>query len=440
MPDPFALLPLPLPIFILNDFEDLASLHAVLVTSPIAYRIFNTHFIEILSSVLPHYPEHLLDLFRTILAVRSEPGCIRAKCSASPLDSFDIFYATIVDKSPEGTIAELSKTTTTVTATRSFVKTAAQVQGLMNGFFETHLERLNKLRPHGARNQKNLVMFNDQWTPLPSTEFVPYEIMPCEQQSWIEENRVLRALWRMAIWFDMLHIIAPIRDGKNEEDSTILDDVWKYLKTLKPSELWLIDARTEHARKGTFYSSRGATTWQEQEMDCIINFLKEVSHESPHPANTTIDDSGPQFDLQALPTTQTNCYTTPLPVSQCCEKTALMWRQGTHELKHESPGNGLFHQQKHVQAADEKYTHGLDAQNSLTVCPFEFLQPLGFVIWDGEKLARLGLAYIDIWPRELKDGYLLGPPPLPEEGPRTEGPTRFELVIRWRSLFIGHTS
>ncbi|KAL8994256.1 MAG: hypothetical protein Q9169_005725 [Polycauliona sp. 2 TL-2023] len=160
MPDPFAVLPLPLPIFILNDLQDLASLHAILVSSPITYRIFKVHYIEILASILPHYQEHLLHLSRIVLDIRSRPAPIQIRYSMSE-HAFNDLRAMVMSKNTDGAIAGLSKTITTVTAARSFVKTAVRVHGLMNGFFEVHLKRLNELKPHCARTQKLAVEFED---------------------------------------------------------------------------------------------------------------------------------------------------------------------------------------------------------------------------------------------------------------------------------------
>ena len=112
MPDPFALLPLPLKIFILNDLQDLVSLHAILVASPSAYRIFNVHYTEILSCILTHYPSHLLHLVYIILSIRARPAQIRAQCSRS-MQSFDAFRATtILDNNTNAGMTQLPTATT----------------------------------------------------------------------------------------------------------------------------------------------------------------------------------------------------------------------------------------------------------------------------------------------------------------------------------------
>ena len=71
MPVPFVPFLLPLSILILNELGDLIPLHAVLLASPIAYRIFGAHYIEILSSNLSDYPAHLQYLLRIVLVISS---------------------------------------------------------------------------------------------------------------------------------------------------------------------------------------------------------------------------------------------------------------------------------------------------------------------------------------------------------------------------------
>ena len=95
MPDPFALLPLSLKIFILNGLEDLVSLQAILVGSHSAYRIYNVHYTKPFSYILMHYPSHPLHVVYIMLSIRSRPAQIRAQCSQS-MQSFDAFRATTI--------------------------------------------------------------------------------------------------------------------------------------------------------------------------------------------------------------------------------------------------------------------------------------------------------------------------------------------------------
>lgn len=132
MPDPFAFLPLPLLIFVLNDLEDLVSLHAILVANPPASRVFNVHY-ETLACILTHHPPHLLHLVCAILSIRSRPAQIKARCSRY-MQSSDAFRATtIVDNKQNISTSPLSNSSTTQTAAVSIVTIPAQLQGLMLG-------------------------------------------------------------------------------------------------------------------------------------------------------------------------------------------------------------------------------------------------------------------------------------------------------------------
>ena len=416
MPDPFALLPLPLPIFILKDLEDLVSLHSIILASPAAYRIFNEHFIEIIESILPNFVPQIQRFLRIIITIRSQPLHIRDQCSS--IEAFKNFRTTALFDKDAGTYP-LSKSTTTLAAARSLTKTVAKLQGLSNAFFVTHLERVNKIKPHGARNKHHYIGVVVQWKPLPSKGFVPLEIIPCGEPSWIEEQRVLRALFKVVIWLDLQIILAPFEsesESKEAEEKGI-NDVWVYLRRQDPNTLW-------SSLKTLIVSPELS-----DEMDCVVGFLREVS---ANPLWGKMTDDHRSLRLERLPDVEADCFTTPAPIPSC-EKTARMWRQWITDLDCASPGRKLFHNE---QAYQRTACHRYNKQNSLVVCDFKFLEPLGMAIWDGEKLARLGLNYIDDLPKEVIEKYLLGPP----TRPRTEGPTQSELVVRWRSLFIGQTT
>ncbi|KAL8858728.1 MAG: hypothetical protein Q9178_004816 [Gyalolechia marmorata] len=421
MPDPFALLPLPLPIFILNDLEDLVSLHSILLASPSAYRIFNEHYIEIIESILPNFVPQIQRFFRIIVSIRSQPLHTRARCSS--IEAFNIFRSTtLIDKSA-GT-HPLSKSTTTLNAARSLTKTAAKLQGLSNAFFVTHLARVNSFKPRGARNKDPLVSFKGQWTPLPSKLFIPYEIIPCGKPSWIEEQRVLRALFRVVVWLDLQIILAPVESESKGVEEKGIDDVWGILRKQDPNDMW------------STAQTAIVSPEQSHEMHCVVGFLKEVWAKSSSSAETIDDNRLPR--LQSLPNVKADCYTTPALFPRC-EETARMWQQWTTDLDCEGPGSKMFRRQKAYQRV-EMLIGAYDREHSLGACDFKFLAPLGIPIWDREKLVRLGLDNIDDLPKEVMRKYLLANLRGPPRRGLTEGPSRFELLVRWRSLFIGRTT
>ncbi|KAI4261668.1 MAG: hypothetical protein L6R42_003137 [Xanthoria sp. 1 TBL-2021] len=439
MPDPLALLPLPLPIFILNDLEDLASLQALLVASPSTYHIFNVHYTEILSCILPHYPPHLLQLLRIILSIRSQPAQIRAQCSPS-MQAFDAFRAaTILDKDNNADTAPLSKSTTTPAAARSLAKTAAQVQGLMRAFFETLFKRVNAVKPHCPRNKSKGVGFRDQWTPLPNKEFVPYKIIPFEEPSWIEEQRVLRALWRIVVFIDLQAILAPVWAGKDcgAQDEDALDSIHTVFRTQGLNSLW--SAPWLEVVSGV----RGINPEQLEEMECVMEFLIEVTPSKSSPPARSTEDEHPPQQLQRLPNIEaTDHYRVLLqPPPRTGDQMARLWAQAVSDLDFPTHGYRFSHGAPFVQAPELiDLRRGYEMGESLFAYEFKSLRRLGMVFWDGEKLVRLGLNDINHLPTEIKASYLLGPPRGPRKKPRTEGPREFELVVRWRSLFIGHTS
>ncbi|KAI4233156.1 MAG: hypothetical protein L6R40_007157 [Gallowayella cf. fulva] len=436
MPDPFAILPLPLPIDILNGFEDLVSLHALLVASPSAYDIFASHYAEILSFTLTHYPPHLSRLLRVILNLRSQPGKIREQCSAS-LHAFDAFRATtLLDENNNAGSAPPSKSTTTVTAARSLVKTAAQVQGLMGAFFQTHFKRVNRLKPHCPRNKKGGVSYKDQFTPLPNKEYVPYDIIPFEEPSWIEEQRVLRALWRIVLFLDLRIILAPRCPGGKDCDSPEEEGL-NCIHTIFQTQGIKGLRGGPHVEAGTGF--RGIAPYWWEEMECVVAFLMEESAAKLPPPVGLADNENPPQELQMLPNIQgtDHYHVVPQLPPSTGDDMALLWKQRVADLDRCSDGSTALYRARQMEL-DRGERRGCNMKDSVYALEYEPLRKkLGMLFWDGEKLARLGLYYnLDDIPPDIRERYLLGPPRGRRKGPRTQGPPRYELIVRWKSLFL----
>ena len=384
MPDPFGILPLPIPIFILNGLEDLGTLHHLLQASPAANSIFAQHYCEVAEAILANFVPELRQLLRVVVSIRSQPVLIRALCNS--LEAFDAFRAIHI-RGPDAGVTVLSKSTTTLAAVRSLAGTAAQVQRLSASFFATHLARINNIRPYRSDGRKHWDPKWDRGETEP--ELVRYHIQKCEEPSWVEEQRVLRALWRVVVYRDIQDLTPPYEGQKGK--------LWDTLAAEGPLRVWLrLDGDGKHNRIGKL-------CWDLQELECVHDFLLELSYPAMH--------------LQRLPVIEASSYTTPkeLPFLDITENhRSHMYR----EVQLPSRGYPFFCSEIH-----DVYRFALSR------CDFKPFRLLGLGIWDRKRLEKLGLAVSGNWKL---------PSEIPEDRKvffRDHTP-RCEIAIRWRSLLI----
>ena len=147
MPDPFSILPLPLPFFILDYLGDLSTLHCLLMASRSASVLFAQRYCEIVEPHISDFVPEVQQLLRLVITLRSQPLLIRAQCHS--VESFHVFCEKHIVGRNVGE-RPLPKSTTFLSAVRSLVKTASQIEILSAAFFATHLERLNSTEPYGS--------------------------------------------------------------------------------------------------------------------------------------------------------------------------------------------------------------------------------------------------------------------------------------------------
>ncbi|KAL8737003.1 MAG: hypothetical protein Q9181_002114 [Wetmoreana brouardii] len=322
MPDPFGTLPLPLPIIILNGLEDLGTLNNLSQNS-------NT--------------------FRADQVLDDNAGT-----------------------------TPLGKTHTKLGAVRSLAKTASQVQNLSASFFKAHLERVNSIKPY--RSLKSPVAPKMQWVDIPGADVTRYDIVECEEPSWIEEQRVLRALWRIVAHWDLLTILRP-----SEGDDPRM---WRTIRRQGPRALW-----SKAYVKGRNRVD-GLAASKFQEINCVSDFLVDIHY-------------GTSKQLQSLPIAGIKSISTPKP-TPCFDGVAEWKEQSLSHLNAATPAFYTFRANLPV--------HNMD---------FWPLQLLGLGIWDVEKLSRLGLLEL---PLDVREESLL---------PSHEACSGlWDLIIRWRSLSI----
>ena len=349
MPDPFSALPMPLPLMIFDAIEDFYTLSNLLQSSPAANVIFEGFYGHIAEAALSNLTPQLQRLLRTIVHIRSDHLNIGGKLTSS--EALDSFLSARVLNDVAGD-EPLSNATVSLAAVRSLTKSANRVQQSASSFFEELLDRVNSIKPPYLPD--NSYDFNDFRVSLSEKnnrvklpEGCRYNPIECGAASWIEEQRVCRALWRLQLYFDLVTIVRP-RPG-----ATSL--AWNLLNSLGPHRVW----------------GKLKRRWELGEIDCVYDFLCEcVGATRMPPAHRS--------HLIELPTTNPKVLMAPRSMPY---RDHDLWRRTdpNENIDRPSPGASKIRALRHV--------FWPPLQSSL----FKPSQRLGFYVWDWERMVGLGL-------------------------------------------------
>ena len=188
---------------IVSQLTDLESLISLLRASPHVWRFFDTFGLEVTEKILNSSP---LDE-QIVIAIRTN-ACIRAGCfpisSISELQEH-VTCEAIKYQDPPGALVPTSLPKTSSKVLRGILATAHRLNSLMLDCLQLYLERLRKLRPAHVRNH-NLTMEMHLVTLVralnPAAHPHEREIQ-FDPPSCLEEQRILRALWRIQLLTDL---------------------------------------------------------------------------------------------------------------------------------------------------------------------------------------------------------------------------------------------
>lgn len=126
MPDPFATLPAPLPLIIMEAIEDLPTLHNLLLASSASSYYFEQYYVEVTEAILTNYVPEMRQLLRSMIIVRSNASC-RQHNLATPkyLKNFLMSYLIRPSLWADST---LSKETMSSQAIRSHITSAPVIR------------------------------------------------------------------------------------------------------------------------------------------------------------------------------------------------------------------------------------------------------------------------------------------------------------------------
>lgn len=368
---------------IFEAIEDLSTLNYLLQSSPAANVNFESYYCEIIEVILTNCIPQLQQLLRTIVLIRSNHLSIGDKID-SPEALAKFLDDRAINKNAGAT--PLFKATVSLSAVRSLIRSASHVQQLSTSLFEELLDRTNSIKPSYLFNdspetEKRRILLNEDIQPPDCPEGCPYKPLKCGNPSWIEEQRVYRALWRLQLYFDLVTITQPSLGITSPECDL--------LKNEGPRRIW-----------------GGLRSSQLHEMDCVYDFLCELSD-----AISTSSARPPH--LPKLPTTETKLVTVPKSIPYRDLESSI-WKQTPEALDCRSPGLAAF-------SRIQRSFHP-ELQES-----FKPFRRLGFCIWDNEKMVRLGLIKVPDFGKQPKPSWV---------GAVKRRWTVSDYWFRWNSLVI----
>lgn len=380
MPDTFDTLPAPLPLMIVEELEAFPTLHHLLEASPTVDAVLQYDYARIIGAILPHYPSQLQQLFRLILKLHGDKGIAEKIQTSSSIDFYHFLEGFLQDSS------SLLKTSTTFEAVKSLLSTAHNIQQLTRHILDVHISRINSIQP-SYQVDPSFTYRRCKGPP----ECREYEPARYTSSSWVEEQRVSRALWRLQLYMDLVSMreAGPL--------SNTIDDVTDVLRNEGPHRIWNKLAK-----------------WELEEIDCVHDYLVENLE-----AKDSYSKTSPYLVSMPVITDQPVALPASYPYDDECTRA---WAQRELNLNRQNPAVGLM---RVMRSREDSPLRG---------CDFKPFWRLGCWIWDTKRMTTLGLQVIPRYIREQNEHGLerAGLDRLPRMG----GFTMEELFTRWRSVWV----
>lgn len=181
----------------LKSIQDLPTLQHLLQSSSVAKIIFEKDSVAIIEAVLTHYAPGIKKLLRLIIKLKSKT-VPEDPTGRNP--TTEGFAAASLGDGPVD-FCHISKSRATTSAASDLIRTADTIQQLAHTFLISRLVRTGLIRPSYLSDPS---FRYDRHYPREPLGRQPYEPIQCGPPSWIEEQRVTRALWRLVLYFELL--------------------------------------------------------------------------------------------------------------------------------------------------------------------------------------------------------------------------------------------
>ncbi len=193
---------------IVTQLPDLSSLDCLLRASPAVFRLFNEYAVTIIEAILSSgfTHGHIRVIIRIVALIRS---------ATLPIESLADFQSNVthesmyyrVRPSPKGFAPELLASSTRPAILRSILATNRQISCRAVDYLTSHLKRFKTLKP------MHLVGIPRRPYPLELVQYLPeghfgtkskqFKVKDVGPPSWVEEQRVIRAFWRLQVTQDL---------------------------------------------------------------------------------------------------------------------------------------------------------------------------------------------------------------------------------------------
>lgn len=190
MHDLFQLLPAPILLMVIKSMPDLQSLYLLVQASTIAAGIFEDCPSEIVETVLSHLPEELRQIIYAVaIALTDSSTHFDAADDSLPTDYDLLLQVSIGEKSGIPLPSGVSASTVS-----GLLRLACRMHQIAATFPRAYIDRVNSLKPSHLLNPKDC-LFNGPSGDYPEgRRDTPQQTGPA---SWVEQYRVVRALWRL---------------------------------------------------------------------------------------------------------------------------------------------------------------------------------------------------------------------------------------------------
>ncbi|KAF9768655.1 hypothetical protein IL306_014005 [Fusarium sp. DS 682] len=388
---------------IVTSLPGLDTLWDLMKASPQVWRLFNDHAVTIVEGILsgPNaiLPPEIAELVRAVILVRSR---------AVPFQSLGEFQGRFLRKvrrkwkgrnieapprpSPDEKLSPgcLSTAMPSVTALRSVVATTHQISGLAQACLTSFLDRLRgpDFRPqHLANPEDRYDRFHKRG---PNGEYIeawdqvfkgtPVKVVDAGQPTWVEEMRVVRALWYIQIVGEM-HRQVDCLDWPAEDIEG--------LKNMSPG-----DER---------HNLESPHPLSPEEVRSVMGYLEtlgeakqDIYHRLPPPPPC-------ERWTAALPVRGERCMEIAghredgSPIKRTKWTEDRLWGRTLVALEEDAPGISIF------KRLTKPLTHPVSA-SPLEGIKFDSFRPFGLAIWDTWRMYHLGL-HSSVLPGQIRSPF-----------------------------------
>ncbi|KAF1985724.1 hypothetical protein K402DRAFT_394340 [Aulographum hederae CBS 113979] len=333
---PLTDLPSELLLIILEQLPDLYSLHSFSCISRRTAVVVNEYAAHLIQTILSKDFQPISQLARHVLDIYADP---------LPWSNFSEYahFFTRGDHLPYSRVNNCRPL-----ALRRLIATGYNIERLSHACVQVLFKRSMSITPlKPERGSCRIGWLDvDEWQPGH-----PYELEDGGPPSWLELQRVRRAMWALHLYYELC--IAGSRAGWPESDVLAL-------RSATAAQFW-----------------NHKNNWEIDEYICIEEVLSQLSTDTVD--SLTIGVHPVQFAARALPD---GILPFPIPVIWPMRPLSRLpeWHE---EFSLTCPGTGwLFYK-----------LYCTQTRSALRSTPFDFYRSLGFGIWLGNRLGYLGLAH-----------------------------------------------